>query len=232
MYYDGRVADCFRLIYDDGREFQFKNNGRGLYEFTDPKHNKAYGSVPPAQSFAQYLQIVSSNEKLFSKKEVERVKYALEMQEFLSWPSTQEFLEIVAGNQLRNCDLTVDDIKQTAFLYGEPVPYLQGSMTRRRPLKDDPLSCLQTPLPMELHDKRLELYIDIFHSQGCQFLLMESSRVKYEDIDDVLNEKMPNLIRMVQNVVKKKLVDCRFQGCTLTTNFATKHSRMQLNLQS
>jgi len=31
---------------------------------------------------------------------------------------------------------------------------------------------------------------------------MESSRVKYVDIDDVFNQKMPNLIRMVQNVVK------------------------------
>jgi len=28
MYYDGRVADCFRLAYDDGREVHFKNNGR------------------------------------------------------------------------------------------------------------------------------------------------------------------------------------------------------------
>ena len=40
-------------------------------------------------------------------------------------------------------------------------------MTRRRPLKDDPLSRIQTCLPMALHDKRLELYIDIFHFKGC-----------------------------------------------------------------
>jgi len=84
MYYDGRVADCFRLIYDDGREVQFKKNRRGLYVFTDPRHNKDYGPVPPAQSFAQYLQTVSGNEKLFSKKEIERAKYALEVQEFLA----------------------------------------------------------------------------------------------------------------------------------------------------
>jgi len=55
MYYDGRVADCFRLVYDDGREVHFKNNGRGLYVFTDPRRNKDYGPVPPTQSFAQYM---------------------------------------------------------------------------------------------------------------------------------------------------------------------------------
>ncbi len=65
------------------------------------------------------------------------------------------------GKQLRNCDLTFDDIKRAVFLYGKPVPYLQCKMTRRRPLKDDPLSRLKTSLPMELHDKRLYLYIDV-----------------------------------------------------------------------
>jgi len=56
---------------------------------------------------------------------------------------------------------------------------------------------------MELHDKRLVLYIEIFNFQRCQFLLMESSKVKYVDIDDVFNQKMPNLFRMVQNVINK-----------------------------
>ena len=62
------------------------------------------------------------------------------MQEFLAWPSTQEFMKIVEGNQLRNCDITVDDIKRVSDLFGEPVPFLKGRMTRRRPLKDNPLA--------------------------------------------------------------------------------------------
>ena len=59
------MADCFRLIYDDGPEVQFKKNGRGLYTYTDPEQNKKSGLVPPPQSFVQYLQIVTGNEKLF-----------------------------------------------------------------------------------------------------------------------------------------------------------------------
>ena len=140
MYYDGRVADCFRLIYDDGREVQFRNNGRGLYIYIDPEQNKKFGPGPPLQSFVQYLQTVTGNEKLFTIREIERAKAAVELQEFLAWPSTAEFIDIIRKNQLKNCDVTIDDIKRAVYLYGEPVPYLQGRMTRRRPLKDDPLS--------------------------------------------------------------------------------------------
>ena len=203
MYYDGRMADCFRLIYRDGREIQFKNNGRGLYLYTDPQNNEQYGPVPPPQSFVQYLQTVNGNEKLFTKKEIERAKAAVELQEFLAWPSTLEYLEIIRSNSLKNCDVTVDDIKRSVILYGEPVPYLQGRMTRKRPLRDDPLSRLLSPLPLELHEKRIELYVDIFHFQKCQFLLMESGRIKYVEIKDVFNQKMENLVRMVVQEIKK-----------------------------
>ena len=39
MVYNSRVADCFRLIYQDGKEFQFQNFGDGLYTYVDPKDN-------------------------------------------------------------------------------------------------------------------------------------------------------------------------------------------------
>ena len=45
MLYDNRVADCFRLIYKDGREIYFSNHGGGLYTFVDPKCNKVFRSI-------------------------------------------------------------------------------------------------------------------------------------------------------------------------------------------
>ena len=168
-----------------------------------PKRTKLEHKSNINQSFAHYLQSVGENEKLFSKKEIARAKAARDMQEFLAWPSTKEFMEIVQGNFLRNCDVNTDDIKRALYLYGEPVPYLQGRMTRRKPLKDDPLARLQSPLPAELHEKRIELYIDIFHFKQCQFILMESDRIKYVEIKDVYNQRMDNLIRLVLNEIKK-----------------------------
>ena len=200
MFYDSREADCFRLIYKDGREIQFQNFGDGLYTYVDPKDNWKIEPKEP-KSFAQYLQTVNDKEQLMTKKEIERAKNAVEVQEYLGWPSIEEFLQIVRGNEGSNIDVTVDDIKRAVYLYGIPTPYLRGRATRRRPLKHDPLDNLKDPLPIELHEKRLELYIDIFKFAGVYFLLMESSRVKYVSIEDIESQKMAELIPLVQEEI-------------------------------
>ena len=77
------------------------------------------------------------------------------------------------------------------FIY---TAYLKGRMTRRRPLKHDTLDSIHEPLPVNLHDKRLEMYIDIFKFGGLHFLLMESSRVKYVDIEYVASQAMVHIV--------------------------------------
>ena len=67
-----------------------------------------------------------------TEEEVERAKAALDLQEYLGWPSIQEFLKIVRGNEGINIDVNVDDIKRAVHLYGIPSAYLKGRMTRRR----------------------------------------------------------------------------------------------------
>ena len=99
MYYDGRVADCFRLIYRDEHEVQFKNNGRGLYLYTDQQHYEHYGPVPPAPPFVQYLQTVNGNEKLFTKKKPKERKPQWNYRNFshghLLWNFLRLFVVIV-----------------------------------------------------------------------------------------------------------------------------------------
>ena len=162
MLNDIRVADCLRLIYDDGREFQFRNVGGGLYTYKKPAQNiKLHTKI--TNECTQLLQVVKDNEKLMSQREIDRAKAALDLQEYLGWPSIEEFLKIVRGNEARNIDIIVDNIKSAVHLYGIPSPYLRGRMRRHRPMKYDSLDHLQEPLPIELNHKRLELFMDIFN---------------------------------------------------------------------
>ena len=62
-------------------------------------------------SFVQFLQTVHENKKLMTKREREHVKYARSVQEYLGWPSTKDFMDMIGGNNILNIDLTLDDIK-------------------------------------------------------------------------------------------------------------------------
>ena len=143
------------------------------------------------------------NEKLFTKVEVDRAKLAREVQEYLAWPSTSELIKMVNNNEIQHLDLTADDIRRAVFIYGEAVPYLQGRMTNRRPLKANPIAKPQQPLPSTLHETRLDLYLDIFTFQGCQFLLIESSRVKFLDVYDVMSAKLEDIVPHLKMAMRK-----------------------------
>ena len=151
----------------------------------------------------QYLQTIKGNELLMTNKERDRAKAARELQEYLGWPSTQEYINIINGNEIRNADVTVDDIKRALTLFGEPTACLRGKMTRRRPLSHDTLEFVQQPLPIQLHDKRVELYVDLYKFAGTWFIIMESSRIKYIDIEVATSQSIEHLIQHVTNEIDK-----------------------------
>ena len=151
----------------------------------------------------QYLQTVKKNELLMTNKERERAKEARELQEYLGWPSTQEYINIINGNEIRNVDVTVDDIKRALILYGEPTACLKGKMTRRRPLSHDTMDFLQQPLPIQLLDKRVELYIDLYKFAGVWFIIMESSRIKYIEIEVATSQTIEHIIEHVTHEIDK-----------------------------
>jgi len=84
----------------------------------------------------QCIQRLNENDKSMTKKEIDRAKAALDLQEYLGWASTQE-LYIINGNNIRNININVNDIKKGIHLYGMPTPCLKGKMKRRRPLSHD-----------------------------------------------------------------------------------------------
>ena len=97
----------------------------------------------------------------------------------------------------------VDDIKRALTLFGEPTACLRGKMTRRKPLPHDTLEFVQQPLPIQLHDKRLELYVDLFKFAGTWFIIMESSRIKYIEIEVATSQTIEHMIQHITNEIDK-----------------------------
>ena len=89
MFFDGSKEDVFHLKYYDGRKVLFPNNGEGLYYIDAP----IQGSKSP-----QFLQTVRDRVKLMTRAEREKADKARDDQEYLCWPSTKEFLNIVEKN--------------------------------------------------------------------------------------------------------------------------------------
>jgi hypothetical protein len=136
------VADRFKITMDRTKEramlvhvsndiiIRFSQCGNGLYYLDTSAIRKTTSNNVTDYSF---LSTVKENKAYFHKREIEGADDARILQQLIDWPATPTFKEIVAGNQLRNCDITVDDINRAEALYGPHLAILKGKSVRKRP---------------------------------------------------------------------------------------------------
>ena len=84
-------------------------------------------------------------------------------------------------NGIRNCPITVDDIKNFEKIYGVNVPVLKGKSVRTKP---QPVVKDYVEVPTELKQKNIavELCADVMYIQGVTFLVTISKHLKFYTI--------------------------------------------------
>jgi hypothetical protein len=133
------VADRFQITMDTTKEramlvhvsddniIKFSECGDGLYYFDTGSNNTS----TPVTEYS-FLSTVQANKTYFHQREIAGADTARILQQMIDWPSAQQFKEIVAGNQLRNCDTTADDINRAEATCGPQLPMLKGKTVRKR----------------------------------------------------------------------------------------------------
>jgi hypothetical protein len=145
---------------------RFSDCGDGLYYFDTSTIRNNINNDVISYSF---LSTVKDNKAYFHKREIEGADKARILQQLLNWPSTQKFKEILAGNQLRNCDVTVDDVNRADAIYGPAVAILKGKTVRRRPEHTQHRARVQIPAPILQQHQEVRLFMDYFFVNGTPF---------------------------------------------------------------
>ena len=163
------VANKFQITMDTTQErsmlvhvsndtiIKFSECGNGLYYFdTSTIRNTNKNNVTEYS----FLSTVKENKTYFHKREIEGADNARILQQLLNWPSTQNFKEIIASNQLRNCNTTVDDINRAEALYGPTVAMLKGKTVRKRTEHTQHRARVPIPAPILNHHREVRLFMD------------------------------------------------------------------------
>ena len=125
------------------------------------------------------IQTVTDNKKYFSQQEIEGANTSRNYQEFLYYPGTVTFKDHVKDNLITNCEVIVDEVIRAELIHGPPVPYLEGHMTRKRPLIYERIE--NTPLPPMIAQNHLNISITIefFFVNGNTFFHSKSGKVNF-----------------------------------------------------
>ena len=201
--YDSEQENAFFVLSKSSeRVMKFKQCGVGLYYYDESRpeeHEFKKSNLTNTQLNYNFLTSINRTKSLMSRREIKRADQARKYQEILGWPSTAQFKAIVANNLVTNCDISVDDITRASDIYGEPIATLKGKMTRKSPQSHDDL--VAKPLPKELHEKRIDLYVDVFFTAGQAFLLTKSGRINFYTVDALKTQKMTDLLQALKRVM-------------------------------
>ena len=122
----------FTLFGRDGQQFIFQErNGLYLCDFS-PLLDARIDQVSQATGTDELLTSVSSNEKLFSRREVVKASLARILLRRLGYTPPQVISKILNQGAMIECPVTSQDLHTATKIYGQLVPELRGKAVKQR----------------------------------------------------------------------------------------------------
>jgi hypothetical protein len=116
---DTNLESSMCIHKEDGGIMKFKEHTNGLYYY-DTRDNV------PDKNTVCLVQSVEETKKFFMKREVDAADLACNLYRKIGRPSQAKFEDIVSKNIIRNCPITVDDIRRARIIYGPDVASIKG----------------------------------------------------------------------------------------------------------
>jgi hypothetical protein len=158
------VEDMFPVNYVPGKAFVVHLPSRDLKFKRKGKLYVAnyYSVLNPASVYAT----VQENEEIYTKAEIQKAKAAFEFLKCSGYPSPDEAMYLLSdGNIFGLPELTRQDILRAYDVYGVPVAYVRGKLTRQ--------AIARTVIDPEAitKEKNQVIYADVMHVDGLKFLI-------------------------------------------------------------
>ena len=153
-------------------------------------------------SHIDIINTVKQNQSHFTKKEIAKAIEARHIQQQIGWPSKSGFMKIISGNHMHNCNITIDDIIRSEYIFGTPLPLIKGKTTKPTPTPSYNLQKVNIPLPILQHHQNIDLFIDFMFVNGIPFLHTISSKLKYRHTIPCSSRKKQNIINELRKIIK------------------------------
>jgi hypothetical protein len=181
---DSNNDSAFHVHQPDGSGYtRYEEHPSGLY-----LHDSSKGVVPynnaadnsDATVRYSYLQTVTENKKLFTKRQIKNADKSRQLYQMLGRPGPDRFMDIVRNNLILNYPVTIDDVTRAQRIYGKDVAFLKGKTTAS-PAKDYAPDQPPIGLPQDIIDNlgKVTLCCDIFYVLGLPFCLSTSRNIHF-----------------------------------------------------
>ena len=123
------------------------------------------------------LTTVEANKALYTKRQIAGAEKARALYQVIGYPSLRDFLHLLQTNQIKNCPVTVEDVKICQKIYGPDVYALKGKTVRHKPrvvIND----YLDIPRELISAHQGIILFADVMFIDGVPTMVTLSKNVR------------------------------------------------------
>ena len=173
------VEDMKYDVECDKKQKQFVVSAKkGSIYFCKSPEGLYYMPLEKAKKGVTLVDTVEENKQGYTQWQRARADKAKRLYEMIGFPSIKDFRTIFQMNGIKNCPVTVDDIKMCEKIYGPNIYVLKGKSACTKPkvvVKD----YIEIPKEIMMKNKEIELCADIMYIQQVMFLVTVSKHLKF-----------------------------------------------------
>jgi hypothetical protein len=192
---DSAIDDSILVHIADGITIRFSNLQSGIYLLDD-------NDLPKLSTLTGYIHanIVEDNKLAFTTRELQGADTARSLFKAMGMPSYSRFIYAIENNLIKNCPITVADIRRALHIYGPELATIKGKTTRTKPFSV-PASTF-TPIPKSVldHHKHITLAIDFFYVCGIPFLHSISHGYNFRTVESTKNRTKKTMLNGVNKI--------------------------------
>ena len=179
----------------DGSIMPFIEHPSGLYVYNpNPNDNVSAYTL---------LSTVAEQKRLFSRREIEAADEARALCRKLGRPGDDDFIRLLANNNIQNCPVTPADAKRATIIYGPDIATLKGKTTRSSAAPRAPTFIAEVIPPHILeHHRDVTLCIDFFFVQGMPFFHTISRGIGFRTAHPVPDRNRSTILRRLRHTIK------------------------------
>ena len=148
------------------------------------------------------METAEENERMHSARDVQRAKIARNAHQAAGSPSMQDFKHMIHSNVIKDCPITLEDMRKAELICGKDVGALKGKTTKTKnaPYVRD---LMVPPKALIQRNRDVTLHVDTLYVNGMPFLATISKNIMYRTAEFVAGRQLKSggMNRSIGNVL-------------------------------
>jgi hypothetical protein len=190
----------YRVTYNSSEKTSLVHRkAAGLPNLLLKEHRNGLHFFDPRQADFAFIDMVESNMRLYSKRQVVHADKACSLYASLGFPSQKDFMWILRSNQIKDSPVMVKDAMVAYKIWGPSVAALKGKTVRKRP---EPVKTDIVSIPKEICElhKEVTLAIDIFFMSKILFFLTLSRVLYFTTVTHLPDRSLDQIFKVLKGI--------------------------------